>query len=290
MKKVLVTGANGQLGQTLQNLSEIEDFRDIDFIFFSSTELDITNQEQTATVFERYSFDYCINCAAYTAVDLAEDQEKTAFAVNAEAVKLLAQLCLAHNVILIHISTDFVFDGKKNTPYQETDFTNPINVYGASKLAGEHYITSYLKKYFIFRTSWLYSEYGNNFLKTMLRLGKERKELSVVNDQVGSPTYARDLALAILHIINSNHKNYGIYHYSNKGIISWYDFAKEIFREAKLETQLQAIPTSAYPTPANRPKYSALDHENVVKTLGVRIRDWKESLSLAISKLALKGF
>ena len=188
--KLLITGANGQLGRCLQDVSKT--FPSYDFHFKTSKELDVTNQEQINILFAKEEFDYCINCAAYTAVDKAETDRENAFLVNAEAAKYLAEACKAQNSILIHISTDFVFDGSKTTPYTEDDLPNPINVYGASKLKGEQYVQDILKQYFIIRTSWVYSQYGNNFVKTMLRLGTERHELYVVNDQRGSPTYASD--------------------------------------------------------------------------------------------------
>ncbi|TBV28287.1 dTDP-4-dehydrorhamnose reductase [Meridianimaribacter sp. CL38] len=276
-KSVLITGANGQLGECIKELSS--KFEELNFIFKSSKELDITSFNSAKAIFEKHQFNYCINCAAYTAVDLAEDEKEKAFAVNAEGVKHLAILSKDYNTSLIHISTDFVFDGLKNTPYTETDAPNPINVYGASKLQGEQYIKELLDTYFIFRTSWLYSEYGNNFMKTMLRLSKQRQELNVVNDQIGSPTYAKDLAEVILKVIKEDSTNYGMYHFSNKGETSWFGFAQEIFKQKKIQINLQPITSENYKTKAKRPMFSVLNNSKNVKELGVIQKSWKKSLS-----------
>lgn len=276
-KSVLITGANGQLGECIKELSS--KFEELNFIFKSSKELDITSFNSAKAIFEKHQFNYCINCAAYTAVDLAEDEKEKAFAVNAEGVKHLAILSKDYNTSLIHISTDFVFDGLKNTPYTETDAPNPINVYGASKLQGEQYIKELLDTYFIFRTSWLYSEYGNNFMKTMLRLSKQRQELNVVNDQIGSPTYAKDLAEVILKVIKEDSTNYGMYHFSNKGETSWFGFAQEIFKQKKIQINLQPIISENYKTKAKRPMFSVLNNSKNVKELGVIQKSWKKSLS-----------
>lgn len=265
--KILITGSNGQLGRCLANGAEY--YPDYDFHFKTSKELDITTKEQIRSLFAQEKFDYCINCAAYTAVDKAETDKENAFLVNAEAVKYLAEACKENETILIHISTDFVFDGTKGEPYTEDDLPNPINVYGASKLKGEQYIQEILNNYFIIRTSWVYSEYGHNFVKTMLRLGVEREELRVVNDQIGSPTFARDLAEAILKIISSQATNYGIYHYSNEGAISWYDFAKAIFEIKGMKVKVNPIPSEAYPTPAKRPMYSVLDKTKIKQVFNI---------------------
>lgn len=274
--KILVTGANGQLGRCLQDVAK--DFPDYDFHFKSSKDLDITAEKQINNLFSQEKFDYCINCAAYTAVDKAESDKENAYLVNAQAVKYLAVACQANNTILIHISTDFVFDGTKSTPYTENDLPNPINVYGASKLKGEQYVQQIVKKYFIIRTSWVYSEYGHNFVKTMLRLGGERDEINVVNDQIGSPTYAGDLAEAILKIISHKATDYGIYHYSNKGAISWYDFAKTIFEIKGMDLKLKPISSETYPTPAKRPTFSVMDKAKIKQILQINIWDWKERL------------
>lgn len=274
MIKVLVTGASGQLGRCIQDLKAVNE--DIVFTFTTTKELDITNESLVNSTFENGDYNYCINCAAYTAVDKAESDIDKAYLVNAEAVKYLALACKKSNVVFIHISTDFVFDGEKREPYAEEDLPNPINVYGASKLKGEQYVQEILDDYFIVRTSWVYSEYGNNFVKTMLRLADERNEISVVGDQIGSPTYAGDLAKFLLHLISIRSDVYGIYHYSNKGIISWCEFATEIFKLAGKSVKINKIQTVQYPTPAKRPSYSVLKHGNDFSHMGV---DWKTSLA-----------
>ncbi|OYQ41550.1 dTDP-4-dehydrorhamnose reductase [Flavobacterium aurantiibacter] len=258
--KVLVTGANGQLGQCLQELAP--QFQNLEFTFCSSHELDITQQSQIEDKFSELRPDFCINAAAYTAVDKAESESDRAFLINETAVGYLALACKKYNTSLIHVSTDFVFDGTKNTPYQETDAVNPLGVYGQSKLAGEQRIQEILESFYIVRTSWVYSDYGHNFKKTMLRLGKERGAVSVVNDQRGCPTHAIDLAQALLAIVNAkNHKAvpYGIYHFCGNNEMTWYSFAIQIFEEAELKVAVTPIPTSDFPTPAKRPAYSVLD-------------------------------
>tara|TARA_R100001377_G_scaffold76928_1_gene53999 strand:- start:1091 stop:1951 length:861 start_codon:yes stop_codon:yes gene_type:complete len=264
---VLVTGSNGQLGKAISAFSDTKNSESINFTFTTRTSLDISNQEQVETYFQSNNFQYCINCAAYTAVDKAEEEKEQAFLINATAVKNLAEACDKYGVTLIHISTDFVFDGFKREPYLETDKPNPINVYGTSKLQGERYIQQTLNNYFIIRTSWLYSEFGNNFVKTMLRLGAEKDEISVVNDQIGSPTYAKDLAEVVLEIIKSKNKQFGLYHYCNQGILSWFEFAKAIFSFTKNEIKVKPIPTSGYFTPAKRPLYSVLSSTKMIHNL-----------------------
>ncbi len=256
MKQVLVTGANGQLGNSIKRISP--NFRGLKFVFTDVADLDITNSEEVNTFFKSNALDYCINCAAYTAVDKAEEEVDKAFLINATAVKNLAEACQKTGTVLIHISTDFVFDGTKSTPYTEEDTPNPLSVYGKSKLKGEEYVQEICESHFIVRTSWLYSEYGNNFVKTMLRLAETRKQISVVNDQIGSPTYAGDLAEFSLKVISSGSTAYGLYHYSNFGAISWYDFAVEIFIQFGKDIDVQPIKTKDYPTAAKRPKFSVL--------------------------------
>jgi dTDP-4-dehydrorhamnose reductase len=273
---VLVTGANGQLGRALQFISH--NYAGIAFHFADSREADITDKENLQRIFARLKPDYCINAAAYTAVDKAESEPQKAHAINVDGARNLARICNEFQTELIHISTDFVFDGTKRTPYIETDATNPQGVYAQTKLDGEHAIIDATAHYFIIRTSWVYSKFGNNFMKTMLRLATERTSLNVVDDQIGTPTNAVDLAEAILQIIESGKKTYGIYHFSNGGIISWYDFAREIFSLNGVEIELNPIPTSAYPTPAKRPGYSVLDKGKITQTFGIEIRDWKASL------------
>lgn len=273
---VLVTGASGQLGQALQSISR--NYTDIDFHFFNSTALNITDLEQCKTVFNTIKPDFCINAAAYTAVDKAESEPEKARLINVVGPRNLAQVCKENDTVLIHISTDFIFDGTATKPYTEDDIPNPSGVYGQTKLDGEKAIQNILEKYFIIRTSWVYSEFGNNFMKTMLRLGSERDVLSVVNDQIGTPTNAVDLAKALLEIIKSDKKDFGIYNYSNEGQCSWYDFAKKIFEINKIEIDLQPIPTLAYPTPAKRPAFSVLDKSKIKKVFGVEILEWEVSL------------
>ena len=278
---VLVTGANGQLGQALQSIAS--KFLDIKFVFCDSTTLDITNKENIDLIFEKYAPDFCINAAAYTAVDKAESEPEKAYFINVEGVKNLAEVCKNSHTKLLHISTDFVFDGTKNTPYAEEDFPNPTGVYGITKLKGEQVIQEILEEHFIIRTSWVYSEYGHNFMKTMLRLANEKDSLTVVNDQIGTPTHAIDLAEVLLKIISINNQqpttnNYGTYHYSNEGQCSWYDFAKKIFELNHVTIDLKPIPTSSFPTPAKRPSYSVLDKTKIKSTFGLTINPWEESL------------
>jgi dTDP-4-dehydrorhamnose reductase len=283
VKNVLVTGANGQLGKCLNELSVLHP--SVRFVFANSQELDITNNEEVKLLFDSSEFDYCVNCAAYTSVDTAEKEMDKVRGVNVNGVINLAEICHNTKTTLIHISTDFVFDGKSEKPYVETDNTNPLSVYGKTKLEGEHKIQDILSNYFIIRTSWLYSEYGSNFMKTMLKLGKERKELNVVGDQIGTPTYAKDLGEVILKIITTGDSNYGVYHYSNEGIASWFDFAKQIFDVSNIKVKLNKIPSSEYPTPAIRPQYSVLSKEKIIKNFTITIPNWNHSLKMALGNL-----
>ncbi len=276
MKRVLVTGANGQLGKSIKRISP--NFKELKFVFTDVDELDITNSKEVNTHFASNKIEYCINCAAYTAVDKAEEEVEKAYLINATAVKNLAKACQTAGAVLIHISTDFVFDGTKRTPYTEEDTPNPLSVYGKSKLQGEEYVQEICDRHLIVRTSWLYSEYGNNFVKTMLRLAETRKQISVVNDQIGSPTYAGDLAEFILKVISSESTAYGLYHYSNLGQISWYDFAVEIFKQNNKTVRVVPIPTTAYPTAAKRPAFSVMDLSRVKTTFGSRITLWRQSV------------
>jgi len=273
---VLVTGANGQLGQSLQSICG--NYPEFTFVFCSSQELDITNLDSCQSVYKKYKPDYCINAAAYTAVDKAESEPEKAYLINVIGAKNLAEVCKEINTVLIHISTDFVFDGSKTKPYTEEDVPNPTGVYGQSKLEGEIEIKKTWEKHFIVRTSWVYSQFGNNFMKTMLRLASERDTLSVVNDQIGTPTNAVDLANALVTIIKSNKEDYGIYNYSNEGQCSWYDFAQKIFEVNNININLLPIPTSNYPTPAKRPKYSVLDKSKIKDVFGLEIKKWEELL------------
>lgn len=280
---VLVLGGKGQLGQCIESVSKNES--SLSFHFISSKDLDITDKDKTLSFLQNKKYDFCVNCAAYTAVDTAESEQKLAYQVNAIGAQNIAIACNQAGTTLIHISTDFVFDGTSNQPYTESDIPNPTSVYGQTKLKGEELIQNEMSNYFIIRTSWLYSEYSNNFMKTMLRLAKNLKELNVVSDQIGTPTYAIDLAEVIIKLIKNNFKAYGIYHYSNEGIASWYDFAKEIFNFSQIKIKLGAIPSSSYPTPAERPTYSVLNKTKIKQNLEVFIPNWKDSLEKAILRL-----
>jgi len=274
---VLVTGAAGQLGQAIK--SRFEFFSDFNFVFCNSAELNITNLENCKAVFAKYQPAFCINTAAYTAVDKAESEPEIAEAINVLGAENLAKASKEYNTVLLHVSTDFVFDGSAKTPYKETDAPNPQSVYGATKLKGDQAIASAWEKHFIVRTSWVFSEFGNNFKKTMLRLASDRDELSVVADQIGTPTQALDLANVLLQMcdLQEKHtpKNYGIYHFSNLGECSWFDFAKEIFKQNNVTIKLNPIPTSAYPTPAKRPAYSVMDKTKIQQVFGVEIKSWE---------------
>ncbi|MCL9809928.1 dTDP-4-dehydrorhamnose reductase [Flavobacterium luminosum] len=273
---VLVTGASGQLGQSIAFIAS--KYPEIQFIFASSNDLDITNEDRVTTFFDQNSIDYCINTAAYTAVDKAESESDKAYRINVLGSQYLAKACQKSGTTLLHISTDFVFDGTASVPYTETDTTNPIGIYGKTKLEGENEVTAHCDKHFIIRTSWVYSQFGNNFMKTMLRLALDRDALNVVNDQIGTPTNAVDLAETLLTIIQSNSTMYGIYNFSNEGVCSWYDFAKEIFRVNAISTTVNPIPTEAYPTPAKRPAYSVLDKTKIKTIFDINIKSWQESL------------
>lgn len=294
---VLVTGANGQLGQAIQSI--VGKYPSIDFVFCASSELNITDKVNCETVFEKYKPNFCINAAAYTAVDKAESEPEKAFAINVAGAQNLAEVCKIHDTILLHVSTDFVFDAKfvdgiayydrelrlplkSEKGLTETDVPFPAGIYGLTKLQGEQAIESTWKKHFIIRTSWVYSQFANNFMKTMLRLASERESLSVVSDQIGTPTNAVDLAEVLVKIIQFCQTKpvevYGIYNFSNEGQCSWYDFAAEIFKVNNISINLQPIPTSAYPTPAKRPVYSVLDKSKIKEVFGVEIKDWEESL------------
>ncbi len=275
---ILVTGAAGQLGQAIQYVAP--KYSSYKFLFASSTDLDITNLEDVNVFFVKNDIDVCVNAAAYTAVDKAETDIEVAKLINEIGPKNLAIVCKKHNAKLIHISTDFVFDGNKSNPYLEDDITNPINVYGKTKLAGEQEIINNTQEYYILRTSWVYSQFGNNFFKTMLRLSKEKEFLNIIADQVGTPTNAVDLANVILHISSKTKDTsaYGIYNFSNEGSCSWFDFVNEIFRIYNISIPVNPIPTSQYPTPAQRPKYSVMDKSKIKETFEIHIKSWQESL------------
>ena len=294
--RILVTGKNGQLGQSINKIVNTGNGKnnyqqDNEFIFVGREELDLSKKESIASYFDNNNFDVIINCGAYTAVDRAEEEQNLTNQVNHLAVKQLAGIAKEQKAKLIHISTDYVFDGTGSKPYKETDKTNPINVYGKTKLAGEKALQEIMPtNAMIIRTSWVYSEYGNNFVKTMLRLGKERDEINVVSDQIGSPTYATDLAKAILKIIDNRDyqdkdKATEIYHHSNKGEISWYDFTKEIFKLAKIDCKVSPITTEQYPTPAKRPRNTLMSKDKIIEEFSLEILDWKKSLETCITIL-----
>lgn len=283
MKKILVTGSNGQLGQSLQKIAEKN--KGFQFVFTDYETLDITNKEEVLNFFWQLEPDFCINAAAYTAVDLAETELEKAFLINADGAENLAEACKDNNAQFIHVSTDYVFDGTNNLAYTEEDFPNPIGVYGASKLAGEELALEENPETIIIRTSWVYSEFGKNFVKTMLHLFSIKDELNVVADQFGQPTNATDLAEAIMEIVKSNKKAPGIYNFSNEGKISWYDFAKKIAEISQSSIIINPIETSQYPTPAKRPQNSTLDLEKIKTSYHVKIKPWEESLQKTISLL-----
>lgn len=283
MPTILVTGANGQLGKELKQLEGA--YPGYRFIFLSREDLPIHHFELVRNFFKGYKPQYLVNCAAYTAVDKAETEKDLAFQVNGEAVGVLAAVCREFGTKFIHISTDYVFDGDATTPYSTDAPVNPQTVYGASKLMGEQEAVRYNPSSIIIRTSWVYSEFGKNFVKTMRKLMSERTELKVVNDQLGSPTYAADLAMVIMQIITGGNWIPGIYHFSNTGVISWYDFAVAIRELSGLSCQLHPISSAQYPTPAKRPAYSAMDTSGIFSTFGVTPVSWKESLQLCLQKL-----
>jgi dTDP-4-dehydrorhamnose reductase len=280
---ILVTGSNGQLGKELQELAHL--YPAYRFVFASREDLKLHHFGLVENYFVGLQPQYCINCAAYTAVDKAESEQDMAMLVNGEAVGNLAAVCKKFNTKLIHISTDYVFDGESEIPYQPDDSTGPISMYGISKLKGEKLCVKENPDAIIIRTAWVYSEFGNNFVKTMMRLMKERPEIKVVNDQIGAPTYAADLAKAILDIINSGKWLSGIYHYSNTGKISWYDFAIAIKEMIGSSCVVHPIPTTDYPTPAKRPKFSLLDTSKITTTFGIQIPEWRESLQRCVKRL-----
>lgn len=283
MKKILVTGANGQLGSEIKELAG--NYPDFDFIFTDIADFPLDKTEEIKANFNRIKPDVVINCAAYTAVDKAEEDQITADAINHLAIATLASLCNESRAKLIHISTDYVFDGTSPIAYKEDDLPNPKSVYGATKLAGENACLKNCPESIIIRTAWVYSEFGNNFVKTMLRLMTERDHLGVVNDQIGSPTYAADLAQVILTILDSAKWEPGIYHYSNAGEISWFDFAMDIKTIAQKDCDIKGISTASYPTPAERPAYSLLDKSKIKEVYGIVPVDYKTSLKIMMARL-----
>lgn len=283
MSKILITGSHGQLGTELNFVSSM--LENCSFVFAGRDDLDITDEAEVRKLFSSEKFDVLINAAAYTAVDKAESDVENAFRVNGKAAGILAQVTHENNCRLIHLSTDFVFDGTLARPLTEEDTPNPLGVYGASKLEGEELVLARNPEAIVCRTSWVYSSFGNNFVKTILRLCRERESLNIVCDQVGTPTYARDLAAAILQLIKGDQWHSGIYHYSNEGVASWYDFAIAIRDLAGLSTTILPIETHQYPTPAVRPKYSVLNKKKFKNTFGIAIPYWRESLEKCIELL-----
>lgn len=280
---ILVFGGVGQLGQCIKKVADRSEIGV--FVYLDEVEGNILNKEQIVTLFAQYQPKYVINCAAYTAVDKAEDEIDLSRLINKTGAENLAKACVENGAVLIHISTDFVFEGNVPKALAEDDIANPINIYGLTKLEGEKAIIENLDNYFILRTSWLYSEFANNFVKTMLRLGNEREELGIIIDQVGSPTYAVDLAACILEIISTESNAYGLYHYSNEGVTSWYDFAKAIFELAGYSTKVKPLKTVEYPTKAIRPAYSVMDKSKIKKNINIGIPYWRDSLVNCINAL-----
>jgi dTDP-4-dehydrorhamnose reductase len=279
-KTILITGAQGQLGQEFQGLKK--SYPQYHFLFVGRNELQIADEYSVNDYFSNNKIDVCVNCAAYTLVDKAEQERELATSVNTAAVGYLAKVSKKNNSQFIHISTDYIFDGKATSPYKPDDKSNPVNFYGQTKLDGEINAIKENENSIIIRTAWVYSSFGNNFVKTMIRLMKERESIGVVNDQRGAPTFAADLAIAIMQIIDKNNFVAGIYHYSNSGNISWFDFAKEIAEQINTSCIVNSITTAQFPTPAARPAYSVLDTEKISSTFGLEINGWKESLRKCI--------
>jgi len=288
MSSILVTGSHGQLGSEFR---KIQSKLSYDWIFTDVAELDITDFNHVQAFFKEQDIAWCINCAAYTQVDKAEMDSAFAFRINEDGAAHLAKACQDQGAKMVQISTDFVFDGQSNVPLSENTPLLPLGIYGKSKMAGEFAVARHLSNHLIFRTSWLYSSFRGNFMKTMLRLGNERGELNVIDDQVGTPTHAADLADAVLHAIKTidasenPEKFNGTYHYSNEGIASWYDFAVAIMELAGLSTQVNTIPATAYPTPAERPKYSVMSKAKFKKTFDLPVPHWRKSLKACIDIL-----
>lgn len=281
---ILVTGSNGQVGSELQNLAD--SYPNFSFVFVDRDNLDIGDNNAVDAFFEAQKFDYCINCAAYTAVDKAESDSQTATLVNATGAKNLALACQKHQTRLVQISTDYVYHNTQNTPFKETDPTSPKSVYGHTKLEGDQLVLEHNPETLVIRTSWVYSSFGNNFVKTMIRLGKDRDQLTIIFDQIGSPTYAKDLAKAMLDIVQQEPTEFrGIYHYSNEGVCSWFDFAHAIFELKNITCQTKPIETKDYPTPAQRPPFSLLNKSKIKATFGLEIPYWRDSLKACLELL-----
>lgn len=280
MKTILIFGGKGQLGQCLQKAEG--SFPNLSLIFLSAQEANITDPLALAKVFEQHDPEVVINCAAYTAVDLAEDELEQAQRINTLGPALIAKQCAQQGAKLLHLSTDFVFSGNQASPLTEDDPTGPLGVYGRTKLAGEQEIIKNTKDYLIFRTSWLYSEFGSNFVKTMLRLGKDRESLGVVYDQIGTPTYAMDLAHVLLKVASEATDETGVFHYSNEGVASWYDFAHAVFRYADMPIRLHPLSSAEFPTKAQRPSFSVMDKSKIKRTFSLDIPHWQDSLGACI--------
>jgi len=290
MKYILVTGSKGQVGSELQQLASINYLGSFQFVFSDADELDICNADEVLNFFEKQRIAYCINCAAFTAVDKAESDSENAIKVNVTGVENLARACNIYGAKFLHISTDYVYHNHQNTPFVETDETNPQSVYGLTKLQGEQKAFEICEQTIIVRTSWVYSSFGNNFVKTMLKLGAERPELKVIFDQIGTPTYAADLAQAMLDMIAAQESGKGpgwkgIYHYSNEGVCSWYDFAVSIFEIRDLNVKVFPIETKEYPTPARRPHFSLLNKAKIKSDFGISIPYWRDSLKKCLELL-----
>ncbi|MEM9920466.1 MAG: dTDP-4-dehydrorhamnose reductase [Bacteroidota bacterium] len=290
MKKILVTGASGQVGQELQVLAQA--LTDWTFLFTDVEKLDITNREMVAEFFGKHQPDFCFNCAAYTAVDKAESEQELANRINKEGAAYLAEACQANGTFLVQLSTDYVYHNDCNRPLVETDPTTPQGVYAATKLGGDLAVLESGADAIVIRTSWVYSSFGHNFVKTMIRLGAERDALRIIFDQVGTPTYARDLAQAMLQVaeqVAGGQKDIaqirGIYHYSNEGVTSWFDFAQAIFELCQIDCQIEAIETKDYPTPASRPSYSLLNKAKIKSTFGIGIPHWRDGLQRCLKAL-----
>ena len=283
-KRILIVGGNGQLGNCIRKIAA--DFENrYEFNFTDSTTLNVNDRESISDVFYDFKPHFCINASAYTAVDLAEKEPEKAFAVNAEGVANLAEACEEYNCVLIHVSTDYVFDGETNISYSEDSFTNPQGVYGASKLKGEELATDLNPKTIVIRTSWLYSEFNNNFVKTMLNLFSQKDELGIVADQFGQPTNSNDLAEAILKIIETEPKTYGIFHFSNYPETTWFEFAQKIAEFSGAKIRLNAITTEEFPTPAKRPKRSTMSLDKIEETYKIELKHWENTLQDCIEIL-----
>lgn len=286
MKTILVTGANGQLGNSIRLLAK--HYPQYNFLFTDVDTLDITDPQAVGKAIKDNQVDYVVNCAAYTAVDKAEDDEELCRRLNSYAVGVLGKAAHEASAKMVHVSTDYVFSGTSYLPYKETDETRPVSAYGRTKLAGEQILQEVCPEAVIIRTAWLYSEFGSNFVKTVLRLGKERDELRFVFDQIGTPTYAGDLAAAVMAVVTADEKGAyvpGIYHYSNEGVCSWYDFTVKILEIAGIACRVFPIETEEYPTRAVRPPYSVLNKKKIKETYGVTVPHWEESLRVCMEKL-----